>query len=77
MGANDPGCSHFRPQGHDLQDSCRVPSKHCYILNIQASGLMVSEEKFSLYFPNMKQGTAFNGHGWQCFVVSDVQLFFA
>ena len=50
MGANYPGCSHFCLKGHDLQDSCRVPSKHCYILNIQASGLMVSEEKFFFIF---------------------------
>ena len=39
-----PGCSHFGPQGHNLQDLCRVPLK-TYILNIQALGLVVSEKK--------------------------------
>ena len=45
-----PGCSQFGPQGHHWQDLCRVPLKHCYKLNVQALGMVVSEENiFSCY----------------------------
>ena len=36
-----PGRGQFVPQGLYWQDLCRT-TKHCYILNILAMGLMVS-----------------------------------
>ena len=41
-----PGCRRFGPLGHDWQDLCRVPLNIVtMILNIQASGLVVSVKK--------------------------------
>ena len=39
-----PGAYQFGSQGHGWQDLCRS-TKHCYILNRLALGLMASEKK--------------------------------
>ena len=44
MGANDPGAWPVWTPGLSMQDLCRRP-QHCYILNMLALGLMVSEKK--------------------------------
>ena len=43
------GFGQFGPQGLDWQDLCRG-TKHCYILIIEAVGLMVSEKIFFFVF---------------------------
>ena len=52
-----PGCCKFGPKGHDWQDLCtymKGTTKHCYILNIQALGLVVSGKKIFLCYSNYK-----------------------
>ena len=46
MRHNDPpGVANLDPMGYDRQDLCRVPPNHCYILKIQALGLVVSDKR--------------------------------
>ena len=70
------GSSQYGPQGHYWPDLCRLPTKNCYILNIQALVLVVAERKifpcFPLYEPKADDIPGLGqfqtqGHAWQDF----------
>ena len=51
MGANDPGAGPFLTPGAWLAVFIKRTTIHCYIQNMKALGLVVSERYFFMFFP--------------------------
>ena len=57
MGANDPRGGAFLTPGAWLLGFIKRTTTHCYIQNMKALGLVVSERKISLCLPHDAPGT--------------------
>ena len=51
IGANDPWGGPFLVPGAWLAEFIKRTTKHCYIQNMKALGLVVSEKIFFMFFP--------------------------
>ena len=66
MGANDPRAWPIWTTGACLAGFMQGTTKQCYILNIQALGLVISEKKIFSYFPHYKPMVEIDAPGaWQ------------
>ena len=68
MGANDPRAGPFLTPGAWLAGFIKRTTTHCYIQNMKALGLVVSEKKIFLCFSSDAPGAGRygpQGHGWQ------------
>ena len=66
MGANDPRAWPFLTPGAWLAEFIKRTTTHCYIQNIKALGLVISEKKILHVFPMMPPGRGLygpQGHG--------------
>ena len=68
MGANEPGGGVIFDPRAWLAGFIKRTTIHCYVQNMKALGLVVSENKIFFVFPKMPPGRGLyepQGHGWQ------------